>query len=218
MTLPNVVSREEWFAARLPLLDREKELSRSRDKVHAERQALPMFPVDDYVFDTPDGKRRMFELFEGRRQLIVYHFMKPEDSGGMWCLGCSFWVDNMPRHLEHLHARDTTLLVDCPMPLDEFLEHKERMGWTVPVSSSHGNSFYDDLNFELIPGGPTIPGLSVFIRDDDDKVYCSYSTAFRGSDLMNTTYNYLDLTHLGRQDADLPFKWAWLRYHDEYES
>ncbi|WP_367318537.1 DUF899 domain-containing protein [Streptomyces sp. HUAS ZL42] len=219
MALPKVVSRDEWFAARLPLLAKEKEHSRVRDALHAERQSLPMFLVDkDYGFDTPDGKRSLLELFDSRRQLIIYHFMLPSDTGGSFCVGCSFWVDNMPHHLEHLHARDTSLAVDCPVPLADFVAHKERMGWTVPVVSSFGSSFYDDFNFELVPGATKIPGISVFLRGDDDEVYCTYSTAFRGTDLVNNTYNYLDLTFLGRQEADLPFKWAWLRYHDQYEN
>lgn len=217
MTLPEVVSREEWFSARLPLLVKEKEHSRARDALHAQRRELPMFLVDEYEFGTPEGKRRLVDLFDGRRQLIIYHFMLPSDSGGVFCRGCSFWVDNMPPHLEHLHARDTSLVVDCPVPLADFAEHKERMGWTVPISSSEGSSFYDDFNFDLVPGATKIPGISVFLRGDDDQVYCTYSTAFRGTDLVNNTYNYLDLTSLGRQEADLPFKWAWLRYHDEYE-
>lgn len=219
MTLPEVVSREEWWAARIPLLAKEKEHSRARDALHAQRRALPMFPVEhEYEFDTADGKRSLLELFDGRRQLIVYHFMRPSDSGDMFCMGCSFWVDNMPYHLQHLHARDTSLVVDCPVPLADFLAHKERMGWTVPVVSSAESSFYDDFRFELVPGATTIPGISVFLRDDDDRVYCTYSTAFRGTDLVNNTYNYLDLTALGRQEEGLPFKWAWLKYHDEYDN
>jgi predicted dithiol-disulfide oxidoreductase (DUF899 family) len=218
MTLPKVVSREEWMAARMPLLAKEKEHSKARDVLHAQRRELPMFPIDnEYNFDTPDGKRTLLELFDGRRQLIVYHFMYPADSGGILCPGCSFWIDNMPHHLEHLHARDTSLLVICPVPLAEFLPHKERMGWAVPVASAFDNDFYDDFRFELMPGATTIPGISVFVRGDDDKVYCAYSTAFRGTDLVNNTYNYLDLTPLGRQEDGLDFKWAWLRYHDEYD-
>src|SRR5258707_8646225 len=125
MALPKVVSREEWFAERMPLLAKEKEHSRTRDALHAQRRELPMFLVDnDYGFDTPDGKRSLPELFDGRRQLIIYHFMLPSDSGGMFCVGFSFWVDNMPRHPEHLHARDTPLVVDFPVPLADFLSHK----------------------------------------------------------------------------------------------
>ncbi|GAA3462102.1 DUF899 domain-containing protein [Saccharothrix longispora] len=217
MTLPRVVSREEWLAERLPFLAKEKEHSRARDVLHAQRQALPMFPVDNkYEFDTPDGKRSLLDLFEGRRQLIIYHFMLPADSGGMLCLGCSFWVDNMPHHLEHLHARDTSLVVDSPLPLGEFLPHKERLGWSVPVTSSFGTDFYDDFRIPLMPGVAAIPGITVFLRDGDE-IYCTYATAFRGTDLVNNTYNYLDLTFLGRQEADLDFKWSWLHYHDDYD-
>lgn len=218
MTSPKIVSREEWVAARMPLLAKEKEHSRARDLLHAQRRELPMFPVDNYVLDTPDGKRTLLEMFDGRRQLVVYHFMLPADSGGVFCVGCSFWVDNMPHNLEHLHARDTTLMVDTHVPLAEFLPHVERMGWTVPVTSSFGTSFYDTFRFEVVAGAPAIPGISAFLRGDDDKIYCTYSTAFRGTDLVNNTYNYLDLTALGRQDAELDFKWAWLRYHDEYDN
>ncbi|WP_410672020.1 DUF899 domain-containing protein [Amycolatopsis sp. cmx-4-68] len=218
MTLPKVVSREDWFSARMSLFAKEKEHSKVRDVLAAQRRELPMFLVDDkYEFDTPDGKRRLLDLFDGRRQLIVYHFMRPSDSGDEFCRGCSFWVDNIPAHLEHLHARDTTLIVDCPVPLADFLEHKERMGWTVPVTSSFGTGFYETFYFDLIPGAAPIPGITVFLRGDDGKAYCTYSTAFRGTDLVNNTYNYLDLTSQGRQEAGLPFKWAWLRYHDEYE-
>jgi predicted dithiol-disulfide oxidoreductase (DUF899 family) len=217
MNLPKVVSREEWVAARLPLLAVEKAHSKARDALHAERRALPMFLVDqDYVFDTPDGKQSLLDLFDGRRQLIVYHFMVPAETGGMFCPGCSFWIDSLP-HLAHLHARDTSLVVDCAVALDGFLAHKERMGWTAPLVSSFGTDFYADFYFPLDKDEPQQPGVSVFVRDED-RVYYAYSTHDRGTDLINNTYNYLDLTPLGRQEDQLPFNWAWLRYHDEYES
>jgi predicted dithiol-disulfide oxidoreductase (DUF899 family) len=218
MDLPEVVSREDWEAARIPLLAKEKEHSKVRDVLHAERRSLPMFRVEkEYHFDAPDGKLSLLELFEGRRQLIIYHFMPRSDSGGIFCPGCSFWMDNLP-NLAHLNARDTTLVIDCPEPLADFLEHKERMGWTAPSVSSFETSFYQDFSFALTTEEPMVPGITAFIRDDEDNVYCTYSTRDRGTDLVNTTYNYLDLTYLGRQEDGLPMKWAWLRYNDSYES
>jgi predicted dithiol-disulfide oxidoreductase (DUF899 family) len=218
MDLPEVTSREDWEKARIPLLAKEKEHTKARDALHAERQAMPMFPVDkEYVFDTPDGKRTLNELFDGRHQLIVYHFMRRADSGDMFCPVCSFWIDSLP-HLAHLHARDTSLVVDCPEPLDEVLEHKERMGWTQPFVSSYDSPFYDDFSFALLTEEKQVPGISVFVRDDDGNVFCAYSTRDRGPDTVNNTYNYLDLTPLGRQEKVLPFKWAWIRYHDEFDA
>lgn len=218
MDLPEVVSREDWVAARIPLLAKEKEHSKARDALHAARRALPMFRVDkEYFFDTPDGKLSLLELFEGRRQLIVYHFMLRSDTFGMFCPACSFWIDSLP-HLAHLHAKDTSLVVDCPEPLADFLEHKERMGWTAPLVSSFETDFYKDFGFALTTPEPQVPGISVFIRDDEDNVYCTYSTRDRGPDIVNNTYNYLDLTFLGRQEEGLPMKMMWVRHHDSYES
>jgi predicted dithiol-disulfide oxidoreductase (DUF899 family) len=217
MDLPEVVSRDEWEATRASFMLQEKELSKQRDRINAGRRALPMFRVEkEYEFDTPEGKRTLLEMFRGNRQLIVYHFMLRCDTGGDWCPGCSFWMDNAPLTLAHMHARDTTLVSDCPEPLAEFAAHKERLGWTVPISSSHGTGFYEDFRFKLLTDEPMEPAITCFIRDDDDNVYCTYSTRERGTDLMNTTYNYLDLTHLGRQDQHLGMKWEWVRYSDSY--
>lgn len=216
MDLPRIVSREEWVAERLAFLAKEKEFTRMRDALNAQRRALPMVLIDkEYVFDSPDGKLSLLDLFDGRRQLIVYHFMLPAETGGHFCPGCSFWVDNIG-HLAHLHARDTSLVLDCPVPLADINKHKERMGWTVPWVSSLGTDFYADFYFPLDKPEPQQPGVSCFLRDGD-RVYHTYSTHDRGTDLLNGTYNYLDLTALGRQEEGLAFKWEWLRYHDQYE-
>jgi predicted dithiol-disulfide oxidoreductase (DUF899 family) len=217
MNLPKIVSRDEWVAERLALLAKEKAHSKARDVLHSQRQALPRFLVEkEYHFDTEDGKLSLLELFESRRQLIVYHFMVPEETGGMFCPGCSFWMDSLP-HPAHINARDTSLVVDCRAPIADFLAHKERMGWNGTFVSSFGTDFYADFYFPLDKDEEQQPGVSVFLREDD-KVYYTYSTHDRGTDLINNTYNYLDLTALGRQEKELPFKWAWLRYHDGYDS
>jgi len=219
MSLPEVVSRKEWLAKRVDFLAEEKAHTRARDALNAKRRELPMFLIDkDYSFETPDGNKvSLLDLFEGRRQLIVFHFMLPADSGGMLCLGCSFWIDNVPHHLEHMHARDTSLVVDWAEPLADILPHKERMGWEVPFVSSSGTDFYRDFSFPINSDETQTPGITAFLREGD-KIYCTYATRDRGGDLVNNTYNYLDLTALGRQESELDFKWEWLRYHDEYDN
>ena len=167
----------------------------------------------DHKFTGPDGEVSLLDLFDGRRQLVVYHFMSHVD-GADFCRSCSFWVDNIG-HLAHLHARDTSLVLDCPVPYAEIAEFKQRMGWTVPWYSSLGSSFYRDLHVTLEPGVVVPPGISAFIRDGD-QVFHTYSTYGRGSDLLNGTYNYLDLTALGRQEEGLAFPQSWVRYHDSY--
>ncbi|WP_344972181.1 DUF899 domain-containing protein [Salinactinospora qingdaonensis] len=216
MSLSKVVSRDEWLVARREFLQQEKEFTRARDALNAKRRELPRVLLDkDYVFDTPDGKASLLDLFDGRRQLIVYHFMVPPETG-TFCVSCSFWIDNVG-HLAHLHARDTSLVVDCPVPLPRIQEFKERMGWTVPWVSSYGSDFYPDLHFKIDERDPQPPGISAFVREGDS-VFHTYSTHDRGSDLLNGTYNYLDLTPLGRQEEGLGFPQAWVRYHDEYET
>src|ERR687893_1009856 len=145
--LPLVVSQAEWLAARKELLAKEKEATRARDALAAERRRLPMVPIEkDYVFEGPEGKATLLDLFDGRRQLIVYHFMFAPGVEG-WpeagCPGCSLFVDNIG-HLAHLHARDTSLVLESRAPLANIEPYKERMGWTVPWFSSHGSDFNVD--------------------------------------------------------------------------
>lgn len=215
MNLPQVVSQQEWQRARDALLVKEKAHSKATDALNAERRGLPMVRIDkEYVFDGPDGKVTLFDLFDGRRQLIVYHFMlHPGDPHR--CPGCSLIADNVP-HLAHLHARDTTLVFTAPATLPEIEEYKQRMGWTMPFVSAHGNGFTEDL--EIGMGF----GISVFLRDGDD-IHRTYFTTGRGGEQLLNTQRYLDLTPLGRQESweepagrgsDGPG--SWWRLHDEY--
>lgn len=215
VSLPRVVSPEEWQVARDRLLVKEKELTRATDAVNAERRRLPMVAFrSDYKFSGPDGEVDLLGLFDGRRQLIVYHFMLWPDSDHR-CPGCSLLVDNIG-HLAHLHARDTTLVLVAPARLSEIQPFKERMGWTVPWYSAYGNGFTEDC------GAGTYFGVSVFLRDGDS-VYRTYFTTGRGGDQLVGTLRYLDLTPFGRQEA-----WeesgrgssppsGWWRLHDEYD-
>ncbi len=245
MELPRVVSQAEWLAARKELISKEKELTHHRDAVNAARRRLPMVRIEkEYVFDSPGGNVRLHDLFEGRCQLIVYHFMfDPTWDEG--CPSCSFLVDNIG-HLAHLHARKTSLALVSRAPLAKIEPFKRRMGWTVPWYSSFGSDFnYDfhvtldeavapvEYNYrnkaELMRKGESYftqgesHGLSVFLRDGGS-IFHTYSTYARGGDLLLGTYNYLDLTPLGRQEdwedppgrSDGPFM-AWVRRHDEYD-
>jgi predicted dithiol-disulfide oxidoreductase (DUF899 family) len=221
MNRPQVASREEWLVARRELLASEKEASRARDALSAERRRLPMVRIDkDYVFEAPGGRATLGDLFEGRGQLIVYHFMF-DPSWDEGCNACSILVDNMG-HLAHLHARDTSLALVSRAPLAGIEAHRARMGWTIPWYSSFGSDFnYDfhvtsdeavapiEYNYRdraaLERAGLTWtlsgeqPGLSVFLRDGGT-VFHTYSAYARGLDILLGTYNYLDVTPLGRQD------------------
>jgi predicted dithiol-disulfide oxidoreductase (DUF899 family) len=227
MSLPNVVSRAEWLAARKELLAKEKELTRQRDALNAERRELPMVEIDkDYVFDGPDGKAGLLDLFDGRRQLIVRHFMfDPSWDDG--CSSCSAGADEISDGiLEHLHARDTSLAVVARAPLAKIENYKARRGWTFPWYSSYGSDFnYDfqvtadesvapiEYNYRtkaeyeqagmsaFIDGEQPIenPGQSCFLRDGD-RVFHTYSNYARGAEMTGGSYYYLDLTALGRQE------------------
>ena len=217
MSLPDVVSRDAWEAARQKLLLKEKEMTRARDALNAERRRLPMVEIEkEYVFAGEAGKVSLPELFAGRRQLIVYHMMWVK------CPGCSLLVDNIG-HLAHLHTRDTTLVVVSRAPWRELKAFKERMGWTVPFFSSHGSPFNHDFHVSLGEDRDgEASGVSVFLRDGK-RIFHTYSTYDRGTDILNGTLNYLDLTPLGRQeDWEEPrgrsntSASGWWELHDEY--
>ncbi len=228
MNLPRVVSAAEWDVARDPLLVKEKEATRARDALAAERRRLPMVQIDkDYVLDGPGGKASLLDLFEGRRQLIVYHFMfGPNRDAG--CDGCSMFVDQIG-HLAHLHARDTSFALVSRAPLAKIEPYRERMGWTVPWFSSFDSDF--NIDFGVSPERPQPTeyqdgetfGLSVFLRDGDS-VYRTYFTAGRGVEALGSVWTFLDLTPLGRQEdwEDSPAgypqtrPYEWWRRHDEY--
>ncbi|MGB3442166.1 MAG: DUF899 domain-containing protein [Actinophytocola sp.] len=212
--LPSVVSPEEWAVARESLLVEEKAALRALDKVNAQRRRLPMVAWDtSYVFRSTGGEATLLDLFDGRRQLITYHFMMfPGDQHR--CPGCAFLVDHLP-HPAPLNARDTTLVVTAPAPLEESEPFRKRMGWTVPWYSTQGSTFAADC------GAGKGFGVSVFLRDGD-AVYRTYFTTGRGGDLLVGALRYLDLTPFGRQEAweesghgtDSPG--SWWRLHDEY--
>lgn len=238
MILPLVVSQAEWRAARKRLLEREKAATRQRDELAAQRRDLPMVKVaKEYVFEAPQGPRSLRELFEGRRQLIIYHFMfDPEWQEG--CRSCSHAADSFAGSLVHLAARDTALAVISRAPLAKIERFRKRMGWNFPWLSSFGNSFnYDfhvtldetaeadhEYNFtpaaellrtgKLWSGKGEMPGLSVFLRDRDS-VFHTYSTYARGLDPLLATYTLLDLTPLGRQEEGEAMQ-GWVRHHDRY--
>jgi predicted dithiol-disulfide oxidoreductase (DUF899 family) len=223
--LPPVVSPAEWEAAREALLVKEKEATRARDGLAAERRRLPMVRIDkDYVFEGRDGKAGLPDLFQGRRQLILYHFMFAPDVHG-WpsagCEGCSMFVDQVG-HLAHFHARDTSFVLVSRAPLENIEPFKERMGWTIPWYSSDGSDFNVDFGVTTDKGETF--GLSVFLRDGDD-VYRTYFTNRRGVEALGSVWSFLDLTPLGRQETweDSPAgypqtpPYEWWRFHDEYD-
>ncbi|GGX54550.1 hypothetical protein GCM10010358_05770 [Streptomyces minutiscleroticus] len=231
MTLPRIASRAQWRAAREALLAQEKAATRARDALNAERRRLPMVEIDkEYVFEGSDGKATLLDLFAGRDQLVVYHFMfAPEWDAG--CRSCSAFLDQIG-HLAHLRARGTEFAAVSRAPYTRLLPFKARMGWTVPWYSSYGDDF--NLDFEVsFPddgGGGGLrerPGLSCFLRERD-RVFHTYSTYDRGLDGLGSTTSFLDLTALGRQEEwerpagrasalGAPAGSARIRYHDEYE-
>jgi predicted dithiol-disulfide oxidoreductase (DUF899 family) len=226
--LPPVVSQDEWQAARDELLAKEKEATRALDALAAERRRLPRVLVDKpYVFEGPNGEASLLDLFEGRRQLLVYHFMfGPNQDVG--CDGCSMAVDNFG-HPAHLNARDTTLVLVSRAALEKIEPYRKRMGWDRPWYSSFASDF--NVDFGISPETPQPDqyqdgetfGLSAFLRDGDS-VYRTYFTRLRGVEAVGTNWTLLDLTPLGRQEdwEDSPDgypqtpRYDWWRRHDEY--
>ena len=233
MTEHEVVSRESWLVARRALLAKEKEFTRLRDGLSAERRALPWVRIDTaYSFDGPDGRETLAELFAGRGQLIVYHFM----FGPGWkegCKSCSFWADNYDGVVAHLAQRDVTLVTVSAAPFAEFEPFRRRMGWRFKWVSSAGGDFNRDFHVSFTPeelaagtteynyerrGFPATeaPGFSVFARDGEGGVFHTYSCYARGLDMLNGAYHLLDLVPKGRDEARLPYGMAWVRHHDRY--
>jgi predicted dithiol-disulfide oxidoreductase (DUF899 family) len=228
-----IVSRDEWLAARTEHLRREKEFTRLRDRLSAERRALPWVRVDrTYTFDAPGGSRTLADLFDGRTQLIVYHFM----FGPGWeegCRSCSLLADHIDGAIVHLAQRDVTLVAVSRAPLDRIEAFRKRMGWRFPWVSSYGSDFNHDhhVSFteeERAAGevsynfdrqryqSDELPGLSVFTRDESGDVLHTYSAYARGLDLLVGAYNYLDLVPKGRDEDALDFTMSWVRHHDRY--
>ncbi|AIE84463.1 DUF899 domain-containing protein [Fimbriimonas ginsengisoli] len=226
-----VVSLSEWIAAGKDLLQKEKEFTRARDALSAARRDLPWVKVEsDYVFEGPDGPVSLSELFDGRSQLIVYHYMYAPgwDEG---CIGCSFVCDHVDSARQHFEHHDVAYVAVSRAPLAEFQEFKKRMGWSFRWVSSAKNSFNYDYGVsyrkEELEKGPVLhnftmqklsgeeqPGLSVFTKDADGNIYRTYSSYERGLDLLIGAYNYLDLTPKGRNETG---PMSWLNFHDRYE-
>jgi predicted dithiol-disulfide oxidoreductase (DUF899 family) len=215
MNRSSIVTRQQWQAERQALLAEEKELTRALDALAARRRRMPMVRIDkEYVFSGQDGPASLLDLFDGRRQLIVYCFMwhGPDE----FCSGCSMFTDNVG-HLAHLQARDTSLVLVSRGPLDEITPFKKRMGWTIPWFSSLGNDFNDDMD-----AGDGF-ALNVFLREGDE-IYRTYFTTGRGVERLGSNWTFLDLTPYGRQETweDSPEGWPqtqpyeWWRLHDEY--
>ena len=236
---PRVASRDEWLAARKALLQQEKELTYRREEIAQARRQLPRVLVDkDYVFASTDGPVRLADLFQGRTQLLVYHFMFHPD----WvegCPSCSYVADHFDGMLPHLAARDVSFAAISRARIEHLTAFKRRMGWSFNYVSSfdsdfnfdYGVSFTPELlatgeasyNFEPLPreappGMPLeLPGASVFYKDENGAVYHTYSTYARGLDALMGTYQWLDLVPKGRDEAGLNHTMAWVRHHDRYE-
>ena len=229
------VSPEQWLSARRALLAREKEFTRLRDQLSKERRELPWVRVDEpYVFEGPQGKETLAQLFGGRSQLVVYHFMfDPAWEEG--CRHCSFWADHFDGMSVHLNHRDVTLIAISRAPLGKLQSFRERMGWKFKWVSSFGNDFNRDYGVSFTPaelesgkalynfartdpGAPEREGLSVFFRDGSGAVFHTYSCYARGIDMVNGTYQVLDLVPKGRDEDALESPQDWVRHHDRYGS
>lgn len=230
-----VVSRDKWLAERKTLLAQEKELTRLRDRIASERRALPWVHVEkNYVFDTPEGKRSLADLFEGRRQLMVQHFM----FGPGWeqgCPSCSFMADHTDGMKIHLEHRDISFVAVSRATLPEIERFHRRMGWKFKWVSSNGSDFnYDfhvsfksedrvngtvNYNYGMVEfPAEEAPGISLFYKDSEGRIFHTYSTYGRGVEVMIGTYPMLDLAPKGRDERDTFYKMEWMRHHDRYET
>jgi predicted dithiol-disulfide oxidoreductase (DUF899 family) len=229
-----VVSHNTWLDARKELLAKEKEFTRLRDQLSQQRRDLPWERVEkQYVFDGPKGKETLTDLFAGKSQLVVYHFMfDPDSQEG--CPHCSFWADNFNSIIVHLEQRDVSMLAISRAPLEKLEAFRKRMGWSFKWLSSLQNDFNYDYHVSFTPeemqdgavfynyskaqtGFADREGVSVFSKDESGVVFHTYSCYARGIDMMNTAYQYLDLVPKGRDEDSLEFTQAWVRYHDRYK-
>ena len=225
-----VVSREQWLDSRKALLAKEKEFTRLRDELSAQRRDLPWVNIEkEYIFDTPEGKQSLAELFSDKNQLMIYHFMLGPD----WeegCPSCSFWADNFNGIDIHLAHRDISFMAVSRGALAQLEAYKKRMGWSFKWASSLHNDFNYDFGVSFTEQEKEankitynyleqpyfideMPGVSVFYKDEQGDIYHTYSTYSRGLDILNGAYNYIDLSPKGR-DEDKPM--SWLRRHDQY--
>lgn len=229
-----VVSKDEWITARQQLLAKEREFTRLRDQLSEQRRALPWERVDKtYVFEGPQGRETLAQLFGGRNQLVVYHFMFAPEAETP-CKSCSFWADNFNGVVTHLNQRDVTFVAVSRAPLPKLQAFANRMGWSFKWLSSGGSDFNYDYGVSFRPEDlaagkaaynyapnkmqmSDLPGISVFFKDADGQVFHTYSCYARGLDMLNTAYHYLDLVPKGRDESDLPYTMAWVRFHDLYD-
>jgi predicted dithiol-disulfide oxidoreductase (DUF899 family) len=228
-----IVSKDEWLAARSALLKREKEFTLLRDKLGQQQRDMPWVLVDKkYLFDGPNGKQTLSDLFDGRSQLIVYHFMyDPNWDAG--CPSCSFWADNFNGIVVHLNQRDVTMIAVSKAPYSKIGEYKKSMGWNFKWVSSYDNDFNFDYHVSFTPEelsekkafynyslqdthSPEREGVSVFYKDTAGHVFHTYSAYARGIDVLNVAYHYLDLVPKGRDEEGHEFPQFWVRRHDEY--
>jgi predicted dithiol-disulfide oxidoreductase (DUF899 family) len=242
MTAHKIVAHDAWVAARKKHLAKEKEFTRLRDQLSRERRDLPWELVEkEYIFEGEAGKQTFAGLFQGRSQLIIYHAMFNPDTAGpstTWtqdapCYSCSFWMDNFNGITVHLNHRDITIIAVSHAPYAKLAAYKKRMGWTFPWLSSAGSDFnYDyhvsftgdelkqkavEYNYRPRPWSMSeAPGISVFYKDADGKIYHTYSTYERGLDMLNVAYHYMDLVPKGRDEGDSGQ--AWVRRRDEYST
>lgn len=230
---PKVVSRDEWLAARIELLAKEKELTRARDALSAQRRQLPWVKVvKGYIFDTTRGKKTLSDLFDGRSQLIVYHFMWRRELGA-GCVGCSFLADHIDGANQHLAHHDVTLVVVSRAPLDALQAFRQRMGWRFEWVSSYGSDFnfdyqvsfkQEDLkgkvfyNYRMTEAPiEELSGISVFYKDQTGHIFHTYSSYARGNEEVLGAYMYLDLTPKGRNETGPNHNLTdWVRHHDRY--
>ena len=229
-----IVSQSEWVEARKDLLVKEKEFTIFRDQLNQKRRDLPWVQVNkEYVFDGPDGKQNLSELFDGRSQLIVYHFM----FGPSWdagCPSCSFWADNFNKIIIHLNQRDVTMIAVSRATYDKIAAYQKRMGWDFNWISSYDNEFNFDYHVSFTQeelakketfynyvaqdtGVSEKEGVSVFFKNHSGQIFHTYSTYARGIDMLNVAYNYLDLVPKGRDEEGHEFLQSWVRRHDEYD-
>jgi len=234
MSRQKVLPQQEWFEAHKAHLEREKELTHLRETIAAERRQLPWLRIrKDYVFETERGPEHLADLFKGKSQLIVYHFMFPPNADYR-CEGCSFLADHIDGADQHLRHNDVSLVVVSRAPLDELRPYKQRMGWTFDWASSYASDFNFDMqvsftdkqiaagetvyNFEKRPlTSKDLPGASVFMLGEDGSIYLTFTTRARGGEPLITTYDYLDMTPKGRREDERRMM-TWVKLHDEYDA
>ena len=217
MELPEIVNEEEWKRSNEALIEKEKAATRERDALAAERRRQPMVEISpDYEFEGPGGRVRLIDLFEGRPQLILYHFWHPPE--GEPCSGCSMFTDQISE-IAHINARDVTIALVSTAPQPQIEAFKRRMGWQLPWYTTVGDEF------QTMRGTTEYFSLDVYVRDGD-RVFLTYATRSRGVEALGSVWTFLDLTPLGRQEewedtpGDRPqtAPYGWWRYHDEYET